>query len=164
MLILSPVISALFAPEGSGDIKLISNNGAINTGAIFSFSQGGNAGDITLDAANDINTSHISAWGDLRGGNITIDAGDEFNMSDFDIGDATINSFSENGNAGDVEITTSGDTNLGGDVGGDTSRDAIRSEGLEQGGNITIRSSGNLDAAGDFTVLFQNRELVVMFT
>jgi CHAT domain-containing protein len=126
-----------FGPQGTGNVDLSSNNGGINTGAIFSFSQAGNAGNVTLNAANDINTSHLSAWGNQQGGNITINGG-----GNFDIGEATIHSFSENGNAGDVQITTSGNTTLGGDA----NRHAIRSAGQTEGGNITIRSYGNIDS------------------
>ncbi|WP_354635594.1 CHAT domain-containing protein [Planktothricoides raciborskii] len=130
-----------FGPQGTGNVDLTSNNGAINTGAILSFSQAGNAGNVTLEAANDINTSHISAWGNQQGGNIAIESG-----GNFDIGEATIHSFSQESNAGDVQITTSGNTTLG----GDTNRHGIRSAGQTEGGDITIRSYGNIDTtAGD---------------
>jgi filamentous hemagglutinin family protein len=68
-----------FGPEGSGNINITSHNGTINTGVIFSVADGtGSAGDVTLSAGNNINTSHISAWGNQQGGNITIDAGGSF--------------------------------------------------------------------------------------
>jgi filamentous hemagglutinin family protein len=150
-----------FGPQGSGNVSITSNNGAINSGGIFSFSQAGNAGNVNLNAANNISTSHISAWGDLRGGNITIDAGnvgdrlknDVFcecvnlieSGGNFEIGSATIHSFSQAGNAGDVQISTRGDTNLGGDA----NRHAIRSAGSQHGGNISIFSVGNINTIGD---------------
>ncbi|KOR34316.1 hypothetical protein AM228_24630, partial [Planktothricoides sp. SR001] len=145
-----------FGSQSSGNVNIISNNGAINTGVIFSFSQLNNAGDVTLNAAGNISTSHISAWGNQQGGNITIDAGNiagQINNNtpcdcvnllgteptpSFNIGSATIQSFSQVGHAGNVTITTSGDTNLG----GDENRHAIRSAGYTEGGNISIFSLG----------------------
>ncbi|MBD2545644.1 CHAT domain-containing protein [Planktothricoides raciborskii] len=152
-----------FGPQGTGNVGLTSSNGAINIGAIFSFSQNGNAGNVTLNAANDINTSHISAWGNQQGGNIIIDAGniagqlnndtpcDCVNLlgtestPSFNIGSATIHSFSQAGHGGNVTITTSGDTNLG----GDETRHAIRSAGYTEGGDISIFSLGNINSLGD---------------
>ncbi|KOR33669.1 hypothetical protein AM228_28515, partial [Planktothricoides sp. SR001] len=145
-----------FGSQSSGNVNIISNNGAINTGVIFSFSQLNNAGDVTLNAAGNISTSHISAWGNQQGGNIIIDAGNiagQLNNDNpcecvnllgteptpsFNIGSATIQSFSQVGHAGNVTITTSGDTNLG----GDENRHAIRSAGYTEGGDISIFSLG----------------------
>lgn len=152
-----------FGSQSSGNVNIISNNGAINTGVIFSFSQLKNAGDVTLNAAGNISTSHISAWGNKQGGNIIIDAGNiagQINNDNpcecvnllgteptpsFNIGSATIQSFSQVGHAGNVTITTSGDTNLG----GDENRHAIRSAGYTEGGDISIFSLGNINSLGN---------------
>jgi filamentous hemagglutinin family protein len=151
-----------FGSQGSGNVTISSDNGVINTRAIFSFSQAGNAGNVTLKAANDINTSHISAWGNQQGGNITIDAGNIVGQlnndtpcncvnilgtesASFNIGSATIHSFSQVGHGGNVRITTLGDTNLG----GDENRHAIRSAGYSKGGDISIFSLGHINSVGD---------------
>jgi filamentous hemagglutinin family protein len=122
----------------SGNIQVISQQGGINTGVLFSVSQEGIGGNIALDAQNDITTNHLASFGQQQGGDITINTQGSFN-----IGEATINSFSTEGEAGNVTINAANNIILGGDA----NRSAIRSEGLESGGNIQLTSSGgNIDS------------------
>ncbi|HIK10577.1 MAG TPA: filamentous hemagglutinin N-terminal domain-containing protein, partial [Oscillatoriaceae cyanobacterium M33_DOE_052] len=145
----------------AGSVTATSQAGDISTNVIFSVARGaGDGGNIILAAPNgDISTSHINSYtnGQGAGGAIEITAGGTFN-----IGLATINSFSENGTGGDVTITANSNIALGGDA----NRSAIRSQGDQQGGSISITSNngmisatgGNLDSystngnAGDVTL------------
>jgi len=120
-----------FGPSTSGAIR-VTSGGNIQTGVLFSFSETGKAGSVTLTGNNgSIATNHISSYGNEMGGDVTITG------KSFDIGAATINSYSENGTAGNVTINVDGNFTLGGDA----ARSGIRSEGAQTGGNISISSN-----------------------
>ncbi|HIK11841.1 MAG TPA: filamentous hemagglutinin N-terminal domain-containing protein, partial [Oscillatoriaceae cyanobacterium M33_DOE_052] len=131
-----------YAGAGSGDVNITTSDGNINTGVIFSVSPQGSGGNITIKAPEgDITTSHINSYATQNGtgGFVDITGGGDFN-----IGAATINSFSGQNTAGDVTINVGGNINLGGDA----NRSAIRSEGPIGGGNISITSTtGEIDAS-----------------
>ncbi|WP_199248981.1 CHAT domain-containing protein [[Phormidium] sp. ETS-05] len=119
---------------GSGSATITSSEGSINTGVVFSVATNGGASNITIAApAGDVNVSHINSYAAQQGGHINITSGGSFN-----IGAATINSFSKQSVAGDITVTAAGDVNLG----GDNSRSAVSSEGPQRGGNVSITSSG----------------------
>ncbi|GAB4303293.1 MAG: hypothetical protein Fur0025_44550 [Oscillatoriaceae cyanobacterium] len=119
---------------GSGSAKITSSEGNINTGVVFSVATNGGASNITIDApAGDVSVSHINSYAAQQGGHINITSGGSFN-----IGAATINSFSKQSVAGDITVTAAGDVNLG----GDNSRSAVSSEGPQRGGNVSITSTG----------------------
>ncbi|GGA30808.1 CHAT domain-containing protein [Okeania sp. KiyG1] len=130
------------ATQGTaGDITLNSNNSTIDTtaGTINSRSPDG-TGNITLNARGNITTGKLEAsalnpnqpttGGDV---NITSEQG-EINATQ------AIETFSQKGTAGNVNITAEGHIHI----------DTILSQGMEQGGDITINSysENSIDAAG----------------
>ncbi|HIK09102.1 MAG TPA: CHAT domain-containing protein, partial [Oscillatoriaceae cyanobacterium M33_DOE_052] len=123
-----------------GNIDITSANGTITAaGDLNSFSQNGTAGNVSLDAATGIDIANIRSEGSQQGGSIEITSD-----ANLDFSQTTLNSYSANGTAGDVTITATGNITLGGDA----NNSAIRSEGLQQGGNITITSTtGQIDAS-----------------
>ncbi|GAB4304914.1 MAG: hypothetical protein Fur0025_46860 [Oscillatoriaceae cyanobacterium] len=130
-----------------GNISISSTSGAINANAgnLDSYSAKGTAGSVNLDAATGIDIANIRSDGDTKGGSISITSD-----TNLDFTGSTLNSYSQNGEAGDVSITANGNITLGGDA----SNSAIRSEGSQVGGNISITSTngkinataGNLDS------------------
>ncbi|WP_199246369.1 CHAT domain-containing protein [[Phormidium] sp. ETS-05] len=122
-------------PQQGGSISIISNNGWINAtaGNLDSYSTNGTAGNVTLQSSGDITTASIRSDGQQQGGSINITSD-----TSLDFTGSTLNSYSEHGEAGDVSITANGNITLGGDA----SNSAIRSEGLQHGGNISITSNG----------------------
>ncbi|HIK11842.1 MAG TPA: CHAT domain-containing protein [Oscillatoriaceae cyanobacterium M33_DOE_052] len=123
-----------YGGTNSGSATITSMEGSINTGVVFSVAINGGASNITINApAGDVTVSHINSYATQQGGHINITSGGSFN-----IGAATINSFSKQSVAGDITLTAAGDVNLG----GDSSRSAVSSEGPQRGGNVTITSSG----------------------
>ncbi|AFY83474.1 filamentous hemagglutinin family N-terminal domain protein [Oscillatoria acuminata PCC 6304] len=153
-----------YGGQNSGSVSLETRSGDIQTGVIFSVSEQGNGGNIRLNADNgNITTSHLNTYVNQggTGGQINVTSGGTFN-----IGAATINSFSTAGIAGDVRINANGDIILG----GDRNRSAVRSQGEQQGGNLSITSNtgeilswfGSLDSyspagnAGNVNLLAQS--------
>ncbi|HIK11014.1 MAG TPA: CHAT domain-containing protein [Oscillatoriaceae cyanobacterium M33_DOE_052] len=123
-----------------GNISITSNNGEINANAgnLDSYSAKGTAGSVNLDAATGIDIANIRSEGDTVGGSINITSD-----TSLDFTGSTLNSYSETGEAGDVSITANGNITLGGDA----SNSAIRSDGAQLGGNISITStSGEINA------------------
>jgi CHAT domain-containing protein len=124
-----------YGGQNSGSVSLETRSGDIQTGVIFSVSEQGNGGNITLNAdQGNITTSHLNTYVNQggTGGQINVTSGGTFN-----IGAATINSFSTAGIAGDVRINANGDITLG----GDRHRSAVRSQGEQQGGNLSLTST-----------------------
>ncbi|MGK7923381.1 MAG: CHAT domain-containing protein [Trichodesmium sp.] len=141
-----------YSDDGTGgDVTITSDNGSVDTtnSWISSYSFNGSAGDVDISASEDINTGTIdsssysssyfdesedvsNSSGEGNGGNITItsDNGSVNTTSGW-----SISSYSDNGKAGDVDISASGDINTG-------SIDSYSYEG--QGGNINITSTGNI--------------------
>ncbi|NET40421.1 CHAT domain-containing protein [Okeania sp. SIO2B3] len=147
-----------------GNITLESITRNVNTsqGRLFSFSELGDAGDVTITSNGDLTTGSIDSRsdGNGQGGNITLesitgkvnttggelsffsesgDAGEVNVTITFD--NSELSSFSELGTAGDVTITSSGDLT--------TASINSRSKGNGRGGNITLESTGgNIDTTG----------------
>jgi CHAT domain-containing protein len=118
-------------PTEGGDIEITSSEGDINaTGPLETFSEIGTAGNVTLDAAGSANTRDILSDGDERGGDIAITSDSENTINVR----GRLDTFSENGTAGDVTLNAVGSVNA---------RD-IRTFGQTQSGNITINSGSNV--------------------
>ena len=124
-------------PTTGGDVEIISQQGEINaTQAIETFSRQGTAGNVDIIAEGHIHTDTILSQGMEQGGNITIDSRSENSID----AAGELNTFSDAGIAGDVTLTSPGSINISG----------IRSEGMEQGGNITVNSEiGEINSTGD---------------
>ncbi|NES75926.1 CHAT domain-containing protein [Okeania sp. SIO1H4] len=119
-----------------GNITLESTDGNIDTTngdrGISSFSELGNAGDVTITSNGNLTTGDIDSRsdGDGQGGKITL----ESLTGNFDSSQGRLFSFSELGDAGGVSITSSGNLT--------TSDIDSRSKGSGQGGKITLKSTG----------------------
>ena len=123
-------------PTTGGDVNITSQQGQINvTQAIKTFSERGTAGNVNIKAEGSVNIENILSQGTQRGGDITIDSGSENSINV----QGELNTFSTEGIAGDVNLTSPGSITING----------IRSEGMEQGGTITVESEiGNIDSTG----------------
>ncbi|NEN89014.1 MAG: CHAT domain-containing protein [Okeania sp. SIO3H1] len=126
-------------PTTGGDVEIISENGEVNsTQAIETFSEQGTAGNVNIQAEGSVNLENIRSQGRERGGDITIDTRSENSM---DV-QGELNTFSTDGIGGDVTLTSRGNISING----------IRSEGIQQGGDITLESEiGEISATGDIT-------------
>nr|WP_293120301.1 CHAT domain-containing protein [Okeania sp. SIO1I7] len=130
-------------PTTGGDVNITSEQGEINaTQAIETFSQKGTAGNVNITAEGHIHTETILSQGMEQGGHITINS---YSENSIDAAGA-LNTYSDEGIAGDVTLTSPGSINIS----------SIRSEGIEQGGNITVNSekgeiysTGNIDSYSD---------------
>jgi filamentous hemagglutinin family protein len=160
--------SASSVTGSGGNIALNSSAGGIDTaiGRLSSYSDQGNAGSVTLSASGDIKTGQIASMAGFNpnvmcspdncdvgftpipgstgtGGDITI----ESSRGIIDTSAYALNTMSYGGRAGNVTIKAAGHIETA----------DIRSEGLLQGGNITINSAssnsinvgGNLDTYSD---------------
>ncbi|WP_199246370.1 filamentous hemagglutinin N-terminal domain-containing protein [[Phormidium] sp. ETS-05] len=128
------------ANDDSGEIKIISNRGAINTtgGELHSHSDYGSAGDVTLKAAGNITTGHIWADGDYSQGNSSANGGDitlESTGGTIDTTAGRLTSFAD-GNAGNVKFTAAGNIRAG------NIESYAFSNGI--GGQITLQADGNI--------------------
>ncbi|NET27712.1 filamentous hemagglutinin N-terminal domain-containing protein, partial [Okeania sp. SIO1I7] len=126
-----------------GNITLESTDGNIDTtngeDGISSFSELGNAGDVTITSNGNLTTGDIDSRSDAngQGGKITL----ESLTGNVDTAGGELSSFSELGDAGDVTITSNGDLSTG--------NIDSRSNGSGQGGNITLESTnGSVDTTG----------------
>ncbi len=114
-------------PTRGGDVEIISQQGEINaTQEIETFSQQGTAGNVNIIAEGSVNIENILSQGTQRGGDITIDSRSENSINV----QGALNTFSTTGIAGDVNLTSPGNITISG----------IRSEGMEQGGEIRVES------------------------
>ncbi|MGD1701889.1 CHAT domain-containing protein [Dapis sp. BLCC M229] len=114
-------------PTTGGDVSITSIQGQINaTEAIETFSERGTAGNVNLKAEGSVNIENILSQGRQRGGDITIDSRSENSIN----AQGELNTFSTEGIAGDVNLTSPGNITING----------IRSEGMQQGGTITVES------------------------
>ncbi len=137
-----------FGTGDAGHVNLNSTLGNIATNVIFSASEQTTGGNITLTAPQgNISTNHLASYAPLQGGEIHITSGGTFN-----IGAATINSFSPIGTAGDVTIAVENSLTLG----GDNLRSAIRSEGYTQGGNLTLTNNSGAFTVGGYLDTFSD--------
>ncbi|MGD1704300.1 beta strand repeat-containing protein, partial [Dapis sp. BLCC M229] len=123
-------------PTTGGDITIISQQGEIyTTEAIETFSEQGTAGSVNIEGAGHVEVNTILSQGTQQGGDITIHSSSENSINVQD----DLNTFSTEGIAGNVTLTSPGTITIRG----------IRSEGMEQGGNITVESGiGEIDATG----------------
>ncbi|NEQ39601.1 MAG: CHAT domain-containing protein [Okeania sp. SIO3I5] len=121
-------------PTRGGDVNIISQQGEINaTQEIETFSAQGTAGNVNIMAEGSVQLENILSQGTQRGGNITIDSRSENSIN----AEGTLNTFSDAGIAGDVTLTSPGNITISG----------IRSQGMEQGGEIIVNSEiGNIDS------------------
>ncbi|NEP43375.1 MAG: hypothetical protein F6K35_30785 [Okeania sp. SIO2H7] len=118
----------------AGNITITSNNGSIDTtsGTINSRSPDG-SGNITLNALGDINTGNLTASAlnpetPTRGGDIEVTSREgEINATQ------PIETFSERGAAGSVNLTAEGSIQT----------ETILSQGTQRGGDINIESFSN---------------------
>ncbi|MGD1714289.1 proprotein convertase P-domain-containing protein, partial [Dapis sp. BLCC M172] len=172
-------IERLGANEQSGNITLKSTEGRIDTTAtnLNSSSINGSAGNVELSASGDIKTANISAYSENgNGGNITIKS----ENGSIETTEGAINSYSDNKSAGNVELSASGDiktanisassengnggnisiSSISGDIitgSLDASSSSYSYSSIDissengDGGNITITSNnGSVDTTGGF--------------
>ena len=126
-------------PTIGGNVEIISEKGEVNSNqAIETFSEQGTAGNVNIQAEGSINLENILSQGRERGGDITIDTRSENSM---DV-QGELSTFSTEGIGGDITLTSQGNISISG----------IRSEGMQQGGNITLESViGEISSTGDIT-------------
>ncbi|MDE5089983.1 MAG: filamentous hemagglutinin, partial [Trichodesmium sp. St16_bin2-tuft] len=129
-----------------GDINITSEQGKINaTQPIQSFSNTGNAGNVTLQAQTDITTNTINSHGQQKGGEITITS--ETGNIDTSSGDFLAN-YSGGSKAGDLtleapqgNITTTNIYSYADSDGGQIS--------IKAGNNINIKENSNIISASE---------------
>ncbi|NEO53850.1 MAG: CHAT domain-containing protein [Okeania sp. SIO3B5] len=126
-------------PTTGGNVEIISEQGGINSNqTIETFSEQGTAGNVNIQAEGSVNLENILSQGKMRGGDIAIESRNENSM---DV-QGELNTFSTDGIGGDVTLTSMGNISISG----------IRSEGIQQGGDITLVSEiGEIRARGDIT-------------
>ncbi|NEQ72199.1 MAG: CHAT domain-containing protein [Okeania sp. SIO2C9] len=124
-------------PTTGGDITIASQTGEINaTTAIETFSERGTAGNVTIMAEEHIHLENILSQGAEGGGDITIESRSENSID----AQGELNTFSTEGMAGNVTLTSPGNISISG----------IRSQGREQGGNVTVESEiGEINSTGN---------------
>ncbi|EDX71351.1 hypothetical protein MC7420_1565 [Coleofasciculus chthonoplastes PCC 7420] len=134
--------------NGGGNITLTSQgriaaaNGFIRSSTMSPSSDSGQAGDITIQAESVSLTNTIlsaSTFGSGKGGTITINAGEFVELLNDSL---VLTTTTENGDAGDIEITTS-QLNI---FNGSQIGTATVNQGA--GGNITINASDTIRIAG----------------
>ncbi|MGB3513496.1 MAG: proprotein convertase P-domain-containing protein, partial [Microcoleaceae cyanobacterium] len=123
-------------PTTGGDVSITSTQAQINaTQAIETFSERGTAGNVNIKAEGSVNIENILSQGTQRGGDISIDSRSQNSIN----AQGELNTYSTEGIAGDVNLTSPGSITING----------IRSEGMEQGGTVTVESEiGNIDSTG----------------
>jgi filamentous hemagglutinin family protein len=136
---------ASFGLLQGGDVNLQSNIGTINldNGAIASFSHQGQAGDVTIFSGGHIGISDIISHGNTQGGNINITS---LSPNSIDGTNGIIESFSESGKAGNVNLIA---------VGSITIND-ILSYGVQSSGNVNIQSSNGNITTGNIQTISPN--------
>ncbi|MGD1808990.1 beta strand repeat-containing protein, partial [Dapis sp. BLCC M126] len=116
-----------------GNISITSEQGEINaTQAIQSFSNRGNAGDVTLQAKTDITNHTISSHGQKQGGQITITS----ETGNIDTSGGTLANYSGGGNGGDVTIEAPG---------GNITANNIYTFADADGGTINLKAGNNIN-------------------
>ncbi|OZH54299.1 hypothetical protein AFK68_11815, partial [Hydrocoleum sp. CS-953] len=125
-----------------GNISITSEQGEINaTQAIQSFSDGANAGNVTLQAKTDITTNTISSHGQQQGGEITITS--ETGNIDTSNGDFLAN-YSGGGNAGNLLLEAPQ---------GNITTTNIYTFADADGGKITIQAGGDINIAENSNII-----------
>jgi len=155
------IISA--GEQQGGDVSLISNNGVIKiTDLLASFSDNGLAGDVTLSAAGNIQTTQIISAGEQQGGDVSLTS----NNGVIKITDL-LASFSKSGFAGNVTLSGAGNIQTtqinaageqqGGDVSLTSNNGAINTNNIATvsangvGGDVNLSAAGNIDIDNIFT-------------
>ncbi|MCT7951688.1 CHAT domain-containing protein [Ancylothrix sp. C2] len=116
-------------PTQSGNVSIISNNGAITTSAIETLAPNGTAGNITLNTfttSGNITTTNITSSGSQGSGNIIIDSANN-------VFSTTVSSNSNNGNSGDVIVNADEDVNTG----------DVSSNGGNNSGDVSVNAGNN---------------------
>ncbi|MGD1714571.1 CHAT domain-containing protein, partial [Dapis sp. BLCC M172] len=121
-----------------GSINLESTGGNVDTsgGELSSFSELGNAGGVNITSSGNLTTSDIDSRskGSGQGGSINL----ESTGGNVDTSGGELSSFSQLGNAGNVNIISNTDLITG--------TINSRSEGNGQGGDVTLTAKGKIDA------------------
>ncbi|MBW4495389.1 MAG: CHAT domain-containing protein [Oscillatoria princeps RMCB-10] len=137
----------IFIPiEGStstgtgGDITVESSKGAVNTstGPLNTMSSGGAAGSVTINAAGHVETAGIRSEGYEQGGNLSIRSDSPNSIA---VG-GNLDTYSTNGTAGDITLSSPGRITLTGD---------ITSYGSTESGDITVTSDSNTVTTNSIT-------------
>ncbi|MEM1170940.1 MAG: proprotein convertase P-domain-containing protein, partial [Cyanobacteria bacterium P01_H01_bin.35] len=123
-------------PTTGGNIEIISRQGEIDaTQPIETFSERGEGGSVALNAEGHVHTGSIRSEGMEKGGAIEIESRSQNSIEII----GNLSSYSTEGIAGNITLTSPGDINLQG----------IRSDGMQQGGRIKVESeTGSIDATG----------------
>ncbi|MDE5085618.1 MAG: filamentous hemagglutinin, partial [Trichodesmium sp. St16_bin2-tuft] len=125
-----------------GSISITSQQGKINaTREIQSFSEGGNAGDVTLKAKADITANTISSHGKQKGSQITIIS--EAGNIDASSGEFLAN-YSGGGDAGDITLEAPQ---------GNITTNNIYSYADGNGGQINIKAGNNINIEGGSNII-----------
>ncbi|OZH54302.1 hypothetical protein AFK68_11810, partial [Hydrocoleum sp. CS-953] len=127
-------------PNG-GNISITSEQGQINaTQAIQSFSNRGNAGDVTLQAKTDITTDTINSHGQTQGGQITITS----ETGNIDTSAGTLANYSGGGNGGKVTIEAPS---------GNITTNNIYTFADADGGEISLKAGGNINLTDNTNII-----------
>ncbi|MEQ9549240.1 MAG: CHAT domain-containing protein [Coleofasciculus sp. G3-WIS-01] len=137
--------------EGSGEIKLTSSSGSIDTteGTIDSSSDNSDGGAISLEAAGDITTSDIISMGAQSGGDINISG------NSIDTSAGTLNSSSENGASGAIILDAADEINAS-EIDSSSTNGSGGKIDLSAGNQINISDAirfGSTDNGGDSLTL-----------
>ncbi|MDJ0553700.1 MAG: CHAT domain-containing protein [Microcoleaceae cyanobacterium MO_207.B10] len=125
----------------AGKITITSQQGKINaTQAIQSFSDGGNAGDITLQAHTDISTNTISSHGQQQGGEINIFT----ETGNVDTSRGFIANYSGGGEGGNITIETPQ---------GNITTSDIYSFADADGGQIFLKATGDINITQNSNII-----------
>ncbi|NET27713.1 CHAT domain-containing protein, partial [Okeania sp. SIO1I7] len=162
---------ASFGNAGSGDVSIESNSGSINTGTIQTRAPNGTSGNITLNT--------FSTQGDIRTANVSTEGGEaagtvEIVAADGSVTTEDLESISESGNAGGIDVqagedietgdqtvdSATGDSNINNEAGGDittqdqtaTTEEGDASINNEAGGDITTQDQTATTEEGDASI------------
>ncbi len=131
--------------QGSGDIKLTTSNGNIDTirGTLDSSSDKGNGGAIALDAAGNITTADILSNGAQGSGDIKLTTSN----GNIDTIDGTLDSSSDKGNGGAIALDAAGDIKAS-EIDSSSTNDRGGAINLTAGNTISISDAITLGSSG----------------
>ena len=151
--------------EGNGGlISLTSSGGSVTTGELSTSSAQQSAGNVTVNANGSISTQSISSNGNLRGGDVSLNS----TQGSISTNGGTLDTLSDNGNAGSVTVTAAGSvatgnitsrsqTGTGGEVRVTSTNGNITTGDIEtftnangDGGSVTLES--NIAADSSITI------------
>jgi CHAT domain-containing protein/large exoprotein involved in heme utilization and adhesion len=116
-----------------GNIEIVSEGSFIEaTQPIQSFSNQGNAGNVTLQAQTDVTTNTISSHGQQQGGEISITA----TTGNIDTSNGSLTNYSGGGTAGNVSLEAPN---------GSITTSDIYSYANQDGGNISVNAGGDIN-------------------